>query len=595
MTDQIPRNEYPRPQLVRTQWLNLNGTWQFAEDPGASGHQRGWTYGTTLDHRIVVPFCPESRLSGIGKTDFMPCVWYRRTIAVPESWAGRRVHLHFGAVDHEATVWVNGTPVGTHRGGYTPFSMDITGALRAGDNELVVRAVDHTRSTRQPRGKQCPDYASRGCLYTRTTGIWQTVWIEPVRATFIESVRVLGQPDQARLVLHVRVAGPCDGVELVAVASADGQTVGQARVPARGSATVAVIELSDVRRWEPRDPFLYDLALSLCRGSEVVDEATSYFGLRSVHVDGHRVLLNGRPTFQRLVLDQGFYPDGIYTAPSDQALRGDVQMGLDMGFDGARLHQKLFEPRFLYWADRLGYLCWGEFPNWGLNHRDPMSVQIVLAEWLEALERDYSHPSIVGWCPFNETPVDQNPELIRTVYRATKAVDPMRPCIDTSGYQHVETDLYDVHDYDQDPATFAARHQPLAEGRDPFRNRPDRDAPYAGQPYWVSEYGGIWWDPTGTVSDGWGYGGPAGRPRSPREFLDRYRTLTETLLAHPKMCAFCYTQLYDIEQEVNGLYTYDRRAKFDPKLIAAINRQPAAMEQEAGRRPASPPSVGRPP
>ena len=250
-----------------------------------------------------------------------------------------------------------------------------------------------------------------------------------------------------------------------------------------------------------------------------------------------------------------------------------------MGFNGARLHEKVFEPRFLYWADRLGYLCWGEFPNWRMDHADPAVVSIMLDQWLEAVGRDYSHPAIIGWCPFNETPTDQDPALLRTVYRATKAVDPTRPCIDTSGYQHVETDLYDVHDYDQDPATFAARHQPLADGDAPFRNRPDHDAPYAGQPYWVSEYGGIWWDPDCTTADGWGYGGQSGRPRTEQEFLARYRALTEALLRHPRLCAFAYTQLYDVEQEVNGLYTYDRRPKFAPAQIAPINRQPAAIEE----------------
>ncbi|MBC7256244.1 MAG: beta-galactosidase, partial [Chloroflexi bacterium] len=340
----------------------------------------------------------------------------------------------------------------------------------------------------------------------------------------------------------------------------------------------ATLRLRDILPWEPGYPTLYDLTLTLNTTSGAPDVVRSYFGLRSVALSERAILLNGRPLFQRLVLDQGYYPEGIYTAPSDEALRRDIEIALGLGFNGARLHQKVFEPRFLYWADRLGYLVWGEFPNWGLNLHDPKSLEIFAPQWLEALERDYSHPALVGWCPFNETQPDQDPEILRTIYRLTKAVDGTRPVIDTSGYQHVETDIYDVHNYGQDVASFASLFADFAQGGEPFRNRPRLDAPYRGQPYFVSEYGGIWWNPGQRDEAGWGYGGVEGRPRSEEEFLARYRGLTEALLRHPRMCAFCYTQLYDIEQEVNGLYTYDRRPKFDPALIRAINTQPAAIE-----------------
>jgi beta-galactosidase/beta-glucuronidase len=313
----------------------------------------------------------------------------------------------------------------------------------------------------------------------------------------------------------------------------------------------------------------------LVEGDRVVDRLRSYFGLRSLGVRGPALLLNGEPLFQRLVLDQGFYPDGIYTAPSDDELRADVERGMAMGFNGARMHQKVFEERFLYWADRLGYLVWDEFPNWGLDLSRPEALEVVMPQWLEVVARDASHPSVAGWCPFNETQRDQRGEILCAVYRATKALDPTRPVIDTSGYVHVETDLFDVHDYDQNPESFAARYAPLAQDGPAFVRFPEHSAPYQGQPYWVSEYGGIWWNPGQTDEVAWGYGE---RPRSESEFLARYRALTETLLNHPRMCAFCYTQLTDIEQEVNGLYTYDRRPKFAPAVIRAINTQPAAVE-----------------
>jgi hypothetical protein len=315
--------------------------------------------------------------------------------------------------------------------------------------------------------------------------------------------------------------------------------------------------------------------VSLESPSGALDTVSSYFGLREVQLANGAICLNGKPLFQRLVLDQGFYPDGIYTAPSDEALRRDVGLSLAVGFSGARLHEKVFEPRFLYWADKLGYLCWGEFPNWGLDHGHPGALARMMPEWLEALERDFSHPAIVGWCPFNETPAEQDETLIRAIYRATKAADKTRPVIDTSGYHHVETDIYDSHNYEQDPEKFAAAFRPLAAGGEAWRNDPDHHCAHAGEPYFVSEYGGTWWNPGQSGEQAWGYGD---RPRSEQELVARFRALTETLLFHPRMCAFCYTQLYDIEQEVNGLYTYDRRAKLDPAVFEAINRQRAALE-----------------
>jgi hypothetical protein len=260
-------------------------------------------------------------------------------------------------------------------------------------------------------------------------------------------------------------------------------------------------------------------------------------------------------------------------------LRRDIEISLELGFNGARLHEKIFEPRFLYWADRLGYLVWGEHANWGLNITNPMGLERFLPEWLEAVERDFNHPSIVGWCPFNETwdlnGTRQDNEVLRMVYRVTKQLDPTRPVIDTSGNYHVETDIFDVHDYDQNPDTFQARYEPMKSGGPVFESFPDRQR-YEGQPYFVSEYGGIWWNPGQIGEEGWGYGE---RPKSEAEFLDRYTRLTTTLLENPKICAFCYTQLYDVEQEVNGLYTYDRKPKFDPAIIRAVNSRPAAIEQ----------------
>ncbi len=572
----LPRPEYPRPQLVRQDWLNLNGTWEFELDPGVSGEQRDFHLGAPYSKKILVPFCPESELSGIGQKDFMLCVWYRRNFDLPEGWQAKRILIHFGAVDYEAKVWVNGKLVGTHRGGYAPFSFEITDLVRKKDNTVVVRAFDDTRSGLQPKGKQCSDYHSRGVHYTRTTGIWQTVWLEALGPAFLSSFRLYPNVEEGSVTIQPSLVGELQGLTLKIKVTANGRKVGEATVDAQSSAPFT-IKLSERRLWEPGAPFLYDLEFTLLKERKTIDEVKSYFGLRKVEIQGNRVLINNRPVFQRLVLDQGFYPDGIYTAPDDEALKKDIEMCMAMGFNGARLHQKVFEPRFLYWADVLGYLVWGEYPNWGLDHSDPRALERMLPEWLEVVNRDFNHPSIITWTPFNETPRNQNPEFLRTIFRVTKSVDPTRPVHDTSGYIHVETDIFSVHCYNQDTVKFRSFFEDFKTSDKIWQSRPEGDSPYLGQPYIVDEYGGIWWNPGQKDDKAWGYGG---RPKSEKEFLDRYRALTETLLFHPKMFGFCYTQLYDIEQEVNGLLTYDRRFKFDPEVIKSINSQPAAYEKD---------------
>lgn len=577
MGNETPRPEYPRPQWVRADWQNLNGAWEFEIDPGLSGLERGLHQGKLFAGTITVPFCPESELSGIGDKDFMAGVWYRRAFTLPEDWQGRRILAHFGAVDYAATVWVNGQLAGRHLGGYASFTLEITPYLAPGQNTLTVFAADDTRSPLQPTGKQSDRYESYACFYTRTTGIWQTVWLEAVPSTCLRRPRYFTDPNQGSLTVHIGVDGPAEGLTLRAAVSAEGAPVCQTETAISANGQCAfTLSVPNPRLWGPGDPFLYDITFTLRQGDQVVDEAQSYFGLRDVRIAGKRVLINNRSVFQRLILDQGFYPDGIYTAPSDEALRRDIELSMAMGFNGARLHQKVFEERFLCWADRLGYLVWGEFPSWGIDTAHPQALERFLPEWVEVVERDFNHPSIIGWCPFNETPTHQNPELLRAVYRITKTLDQTRPVIDASGYVHVETDIYDCHNYEQDPARFAQTYELFKlTGEDAWRNFPQHDAPYQGQPYFVSEYGGIWWNPGQSDDKSWGYGN---RPRSAEEFLARYRALTETLLCNPNMFGFCYTQLTDVEQEVNGLHTCQRKPKFDPAIIRQINTQQAAIE-----------------
>ena len=574
MRNDIPRPEYPRPQLVRENWLNLNGTWQFEIDHGRSGRERGLPEAGNLSGSILVPFCPESRLSGVEYKDFMASVWYRREFELPADWAGGRLLLHFGAVDYDAEAWVNGVSAGKHRGGYSSFSFDITALVKPGRNILTVCADDDTRSGLQPRGKQSNRYHSCGCLYTRTTGIWQTVWLERTPEAYIKSLILTPDPENACLYVEAEFGGTACGMRLAAEATYEGKPVGSAEAMVSGASARLPLKLSEVHLWEPGAPRLYDLKLTLSGGSEA-DAVSSYFGMRSLAWDGKAMRVNGRIVFQRLILDQGFYPDGIYTAPADADLKRDIELSMAMGFNGARLHEKMFEQRFLYWADKLGYMVWGEHANWGLDISGPMGLERFLPEWMETLKRDYSHPAIVGWCPFNETNRGQDDNVLAAVYAVTKLFDATRPVIDTSGYVHVVTDIYDVHDYDQNVGAFTARYAAQAQGGEAFVNHPGREF-YQGQPYFVSEYGGIWWNPGQTDEEAWGYGD---RPRSEAEFLERYEGLTNALLDNPAICAFCYTQLTDVEQEVNGLHTYDRKPKFDPAVIRRINTKKAAIEE----------------
>ncbi len=572
MNQQIPRKEYPRPQFVREGWMNLNGMWQFEIDHGDSGRTRGLVNKEMLDGEILVPFCPESKLSGVGHTDFMRAVWYKRSFILPKEAEGKRIILHFGAVDYQTEVWINGVSVGAHKGGYTSFSFDITDALCEGENKVTVCAQDDTRSPHQPSGKQSPKYESYGCYYTRTTGIWQTVWLEWVDGCYIKEVYLTPHAAEGTVDVRVVTSEPCT---LKAAAAYDGKPMGSASAKSDGCTAQLTIALEEKHLWNVGEPKLYDLELEIEKDGETTDHMDSYFGLRSVWFNGMKFMINDRPVFQRLVLDQGFYPDGIYTAPTDEALKSDIELSMAMGFNGARLHEKVFEARFLYHADHMGYLCWGEMANWGLDHSEDCALADLLNDWIPAVKRDYSAPSIVGWCPFNETwdqkKRAQRDDVLRMTYRITKAMDPTRPCIDTSGNYHVETDIYDVHDYVQDPAEFAARY---GKGTVLLYERfPDRQM-YAGGPVFVSEYGGVWW--SDTDKDGWGYGE---RVKSRQEFLARYRGLTETLLGNPDHFAFCYTQLTDVEQEQNGLYTYDRKPKFPPEIIRAINSQKAACEE----------------
>lgn len=593
----VPRPEHPRPSLVRPEWTTLNGQWEFEIDQADSGLERGLR-DRELTGAITVPFAPESEASGVHVTDFLEAVWYARTVTVPAAWGTARVLLHFGAVDHDATVWADGVEVARHRGGFTPFSADL-GACAGRSVRIVVRARDTHRGP-QARGKQATRYANSDCHYTRTTGIWQTVWLEAVPDLHIRRLRVTPNLAAGMLAVEASVTANRPGHRVVVeLADADGP-VTTAEVRADLDLTPALqltIPADRLRPWSPADPHLYDLRVAIVDEAGVeVDAVTSYAGIRSVSINGRALHLNGRPVFQRLVLDQGYWPDTLMTAPSDDALVQDIALALAAGFNGARLHQKVFEERFLYHADRLGYLVWGEFGDWGAgghggagDNQQPTSSFVT--QWLEVLQRDHNHPAIIGWCPLNETwqvlhdRITVLDDVTRAMFLATKVTDPTRPVIDASGYSHrvAETDVYDSHNYEQNPEAFAREVGGLAEGK-PYVNTHDGQPislPYAGQPYFVSEFGGIWWDPDAVGADGanrtesWGYGD---RVRDEAEFQERFAGLCGALLADPEMFGYCYTQLTDLMQERNGIYRFDRSTKLDVAAVRKAQIGPAAIE-----------------
>ncbi len=572
----IYRNEHPNPDFKRDDYIILNGEWDFEFDFSNSGLDRNlFETDKVFSKKINVPFCPESELSGINYKDFMAAVWYKRTVSITKEQLNGKAFIVFGAVDFHARVYVNGQFAGEHFGGYTSFRIDATEFLKEGENVLCVYAEDNTRSPLQARGKQSQLFYSHGCDYTRTTGIWQTVYMEFCPESYIKNVKYYPNIAEGSLTIHGETAG--NGT-FGARAFWNGKEVGFAQSKALGQTVTLTLNLSEKHLWEVGKGGLYSLELTFGE-----DRVSSFFGLREVCLQDGVCKINGKPVFQRLVLDQGFYPDGIYTAPSKEALKNDIVLSMKVGFNGARLHQKIFEPLFLHYCDELGYIVWGEHGNWGLDWTHFDSLRYFLLEIEEEIARDFNHPALIGWCPYNETwdqdRRKQDDDTLRIVYRTVKALDSTRPCIDTSGNFHVETDIFDVHDYEQNPEIFKANYDKLFTENVLHDRFSDRQQ-WKGEPVFMSEYGGIRVElaefDENDRKKAWGYGNAA---TSLEEFYARYDGLTTPLIDNPKMMGFCYTQLTDVEQELNGIFNFDRSEKFDSDVLYKINSKTAAIEK----------------
>lgn len=570
----LPRPEYPRPQFERADWINLNGTWTYEFDFGNSGRNRNLPSSNGLSGNIIVPFCPESKLSGVQHLDFIDRMWYQRKIDIPAAWNEKKILLNFGAVDYYAEIFIDGRFIERHTGGSSSFSIDLTRFVKPGQSHnLVVFVRDELRSGLQTGGKQCTNLQSGGCSYTRVTGIWQTVWMEAVAPEGLRAVFARPDIDQKQLVILPEFYRESNDGTLEVTVKDGKKVVARKEVKCSNSA-IASLPLKAMKLWTPETPFLYEVVYRIKDAQgKVIDEVKSYAGMRKVHTANGLFYLNNEPYYQRLVLDQGYYPDGIWTAPSDDALKNDILLGKEAGFNGARLHQKVFEERYYYWADKLGYLTWGESASWVMDVNNELAARNFIGEWTEVVLRDRNHPSLVTWTPFNETwggGPDAYMRLIKHVYHTTKGIDPTRPINDASGDNHILTDIWSVHNYEQDRDKLIEQLK-MEPGKEPYRNNRDRErnylAVYEGQPYMLDEFGGIPWMASEDRKDSWGYGS---MPADEEEFYKRLEGQIDALIASKHVCGFCYTQLTDVEQEKNGIYYYNRKPKMDMKRIKAI-------------------------
>lgn len=584
-TSHLGEMAYPRPQLQRQHWQSLNGLWKFAyDDEGRCIHPDN--ISDWQDH-IQVPFAPESTKSGINDQGFHPNCWYEREFETPTGEG--RLLLHFGAVDYRARVWVNGQFMADHEGGHTPFTVDITPVLNgSGITKVSVWAHDDPHDLAKPRGKQDWQLEPHSIWYPRTSGIWQTVWIERVSATYIDRIRWMPQFERWEIEFYAAIAGEQqDGLQIKVKLSVGDTLLAKDTYEVFKGEIHRRIALSDPGiddyrnelLWSPEKPTLIDAEIQLWYEGKLLDEVKSYTAMRTVSIQRDRFMLNGRPYYLRLVLDQGYWLDTLMTAPSDQALRQDVELAKAMGFNGVRKHQKIEDPRFLYWADVLGLLVWEEMPS--AYRFTPKAVERMTKEWTEVIDRDISHPCIVAWVPFNES--WGVPNLVETaahrnyvlaMYHLTKTLDPSRPVIGNDGWESTDTDILAIHDYETKPLVLAHRYGPEVQLSDLFdRKRPggriltlDGYA-HQGQPVMLTEFGGIAYAPQDKpdADKVWGYE----RCFNISELQIKYTSLLETINNIEMFSGFCYTQFTDTFQEANGLLYADRTPKFPIEAIRA--------------------------
>lgn len=575
-----PRSEYPRPLLVRKAWQNLNGTWGFAYDPEDRGLRDGWykspgPYEKIFAERIIVPYSVEAEASGIGNTEPSAVVWYARDIEVSEEWARERLMLRIGASDHWTRVFVNGLEVGQNRGGYAPFAFDIAHAVKPGANWIVIR-VEDSLSWSQPRGKQ--EGTTRWPIdYDGVTGIWQTVWLEPLPRVALEETHTVFSMENGTLDVTVGLSGLFDGTFRAVLMDA-GKVVCKAQATIEGRVEAKLtLDVPDPKLWSPDTPHLYDLKLELLSDSAIFDEAESYVGLREITAGSEGLRINGEALFIRGVLDQGYFPGGWYTPLDDAAIRRDVELTKALGFNCARKHQKAEDPRYLYWADRLGLLVWSEMPSGRI-----FSTELVMTltdEWLRLVRRDRGHPCVMAWVPFNESwgvwnqidRVEQR-SFVDGIYHLTRSLDGSRPVVGNDGWEYSSGDLWTLHIYEGDGRSVAERLEgvlanPEAELYTNGRVGAFPGGDVSGLPVLLTECGGIGFVPEGYDGDTFAYGDI---PETAEELERRFRAIAANINAAKPLSGFVWTQLTDIQQEINGVLSFDRTPKLPLETLREI-------------------------
>jgi beta-galactosidase/beta-glucuronidase len=588
----VLHNEYPRPDFVRQDWLSLNGEWLLAFDDQNRGIIENWIQESQyFTQKIIVPFPFQSKLSGIGDSSPHPIIWYRREFAIPSGWTGRRIQLNFGAVDYHTSVWINGLFVGINQGGYVPFSFDITDYLIQGENQLVLRVLDDENPS-HPRGKQTAKLETWACWYTRVSGIWQTVWLEPVAQNHLKAVKLLPDLDREEVMIKFQLNNYTENTRARFRLIFKDKLVTETETAINKEfdyftdliplpEQVLKLTIPDIQLWSPETPNLYDLEIQVRDSGQVVDEIRTYFGMRKISVEEGRICLNNKPYYLRMVLDQGIWEDGIYVPKSIEEMKQDVEMTKAFGFNGARKHQKIEEPYYYYFCDRLGLLVWSELPS--CYRFDDTMIQSSLAEWQRVISRDYNHPCIMAWVPVNESwgvkelfnpgnsePFQRAVSYLETAYHLTKSLDSSRLVISNDGWHQATTDVITIHDYGQDAEKLAQRYQRFKEDRHATSFLPGLPIilpgfEYKGQPIMISEFGGV--KVTEQGSFGWGYGDAVS---TYAEMGERIQKLIRTILTEAEICGYCYTQLTDTEQEVNGLMNAQRVPKLAPNKFAEI-------------------------
>lgn len=591
--------DYPRPQFVRSSWENLNGAWRFRFDDQKIGKKENWFDGLKENQEIMVPFTYETKASGIQDEKEHSCIWYERNVSVRKMEA-EKLLLHFEGSDYETKVWVNGSFAGEHTGGYERFSFDITELVHKGENWISV-CVEDSRERIQPRGKQRWLKENFGCWYVQTTGIWKTVWMEYIPEFGLSQVKMTPDLRDDSLKLEYTFdALPKlneNSLEIEAKVSFNGKMVTRQINQIRKKKTAVIIDLDfpdeqepwGIHRWTPENPELYDIEFAVLFNDKEIDKVGSYFGMREIRIQDGNILLNGMPLYQRLILDQGYWEDSHLTPPSEEALIEDIDKIHMLGYNGLRKHQKIEDERFLYWCDVKGMLVWSEAPA-AYEYSDE-AVEKFTKEWLQIVKQNYNHPSIIVWTPFNESwgvpwvKTDKRQQAFtESIYYLTKSVDSMRPIISNDGWEHTTSDILTLHDYEESGdiiyAHYSEHKEEILAGKVSHSSEKFAFAEgheYAGQPVIFSEFGGIAF--TGDEA-GWGYGN---KVKGEEEFLKRFESIVFAVKKLPYVCGYCYTQVTDVQQEVNGLMDIRRNFKIDPEKIRRINEMQIGSDRKNGK------------